>query len=175
MGDIDLLPAEKIKKMFLEKYNKNPYNWNIILGMDDRKFINTLILNPEESWLIKEYMINPFKTLGLGTPIEVRKDYFKKLGAPTFGFRPFPESILEKIKEGSKLDIKDIVSNVLKQKPRSLYSIKEKIILEGPLYNTNFGSLEIISEEQKKLDEKLSREVEKLVRRKYPQILMPYV
>ncbi|MCD6563474.1 MAG: hypothetical protein J7K23_06110 [Thermoproteales archaeon] len=177
MSDSDFLPAEKVKKIFLKRYNENPKNWSIIQKIDERKFINTFILNPEESWLLKEYPVNPYKTLGLGTTIDVKKDIIHRFSKPGFGFRPLPDTFLEKISSQSDLEIRKIIIDALRKSPRPYTELDKKIVLGGPLYvaNDSSFSLDLISDEQRKLDKKLALELEKLVRKKYPQSYSLYV
>ncbi len=173
----DFVLADKIKKDFLKRYNRDPSDWSIIQGIDEKKFINTFILNPEESWFIKEFPVNPYKTLGLGTPIDIKKDIIRRFSKPGFGFRSLPEDIVDRISKNSNLEIKKIILDALMQPPKPLKDLEDKIVLGGPLFvsEKNVSDIGLISEEQRKLDRKLAIELEKLVRRKYPQIFSQYI
>jgi len=170
----EFIKAEIIRRKLIEKYNRNPWNWKIFVSTDRNSFINTLVLHDEESWLIKEYLINPFKSVGVGARLSPPRSNIQ--GKFNFGFRPISDSVIKRIlEENDKEKRISILNKVLSTKPMSLSNIKSNFILGGPIYYAPRSILEEISPSQRKLDEKLRRELNKILRKEYPHLFTPYV
>ena len=63
---MSLTPSDDSRKEIMERYNKNPKGWYVFNGRDSKGFTNTIVIRGREIWIMKDEMINPYKSIGLG-------------------------------------------------------------------------------------------------------------
>ena len=61
-----LKSAKDTKKEIMLNYNRDPQDWHIMVGKDNYGHTDTLITHSNELWILKEEIINPYKSLGFG-------------------------------------------------------------------------------------------------------------
>ena len=169
--------AEKIKEKIIKRYNSNPDGWRIIFGKDNYGHYNTAITQETDIWLIKEEQINPYKHVGFGTEISTDTDIFKKISPHTFGLRPVSDKQVDNLSKGLNLGnkkFKDIFSDIMRNNPVSTDKIDSSIVLQGPIISSE-RTTNLISQKNQELDAKLRRELKKLLYKKYPQTINPYL
>lgn len=172
-----ILPADKIKERIIKKYNSDPSEWRVIFGRDNYGHYNTAIGHESDIWIIKEEQINPYKFVGYGTKVNSDVDILKKISPYSFGLRPISEKQIEKLATGFSLrnnKFKEILSNIMKTNPSPINELNSKIILQGPVVSSD-QTTKLISQKNKELDLKLRKELRKLLYKKYPQTINPYV
>lgn len=147
--------AEKAKGKITKKYDKDPEGWSVYVSRDREKFHDTLITHDDELWYIKEYSINPYKSIGLA---ERKRESFDI--ALNFGLR--------EVKDPSDMDI----MKILQSKPMKSDSITTPYVLSGPIART--GDF-VISKAQEELDAKLRSELKKIIDREYSYLSYPYL
>lgn len=151
------MELSKIREEIWKKYNEDPRNWSFWISRDKKgEFYDLFIIHSNECYLIKLDTIYKPNPLGLGKKMKVDSDFTSKL--PESGFRKMDKSELEELFNKPK--------KLFEREPTSFENLKENEVgFMGP----QFMSQEPIqiSEEQKKLDEKLSGELRKLMRREY--------
>jgi len=153
--------AEKTKRKITEEYEKDPEGWKVCTSRDRARFMDTMVTHDGNMWYLKEYSINPYKTVGVAE---------RKKGAEgddpefDFGLRELNDPAL--LKESS-----DII-DLLTRKPESPENIKSPYVLEGPVLRTKDLS---ISQAQEKLDEKLRAELKRIIDRDYSHLSYPYL
>jgi hypothetical protein len=158
-----------VTKRILENYNKKPEGWNVLT---DRKG-NILFIGPNASYRLKLIPLSPQKYTGVGSKIKSPKEFQGITeGLPTYGFRPLSEealkSLLSSIQQTGEFR-STLINKLLRITPLPASKIREKkpkSVLTGPIIT--HPDLSVISKSQKELEERLSREADKLFRKRYP-------
>ncbi|MEM3653727.1 MAG: hypothetical protein QW723_03335, partial [Candidatus Bathyarchaeia archaeon] len=160
---MNIKTVDEILKEVIKRYNKDPKEWKVFVGKDRSGHYDLLITHKSQIWLIKGEQINPFKWIGYGIEQSIENDEkIKKFPSFQFGFRPLPK---EKIEELSKIiedheKMNEFILNLLNTQPKPIHEIKSPLVVQGPIVYSS-KPLEIISEEQRKLSNKLKDELEK--------------
>ena len=161
-------PIDTLSNKIIKQYNKQPIGWTIL-----RDFKGTLlIIGPKEGYILKLVTINPQEYTGVGMKIKSQKHIQKLVkGAPHYGFRPLQNKQTKELLNSFQIpEIQNkIISEVLQKQPLSTWEIENKkpsLILNGPIIT--HPDLSLISKNQRKLDQKLRIDAEKLFKKKYP-------
>jgi len=161
----------------MQRYDENPEGWQVSVGKDRKGFLDLLISHGNDSWLVKEFQVNPYKVVGYGASTLTSRCLLPDRSAHQFGLRPLTEARMREL-AGSIDDpetVVDIMSKLLRTKPVSTAeAMRSQAILQGPIMQSS-GELHPISEAQKELDRTLRRQLEKLLARKYRHALTPYI
>jgi len=170
-----LLDSTRIRREIARLYDKDPQDWRVLVGKDRFGFYDVLISHGIQAWQVKEYMVNPYKFVGLGSKLPSshplgRSEY--PFGLRSIGLNDMKE-IADIIDDPRALS--DLASKLLSQKPvSSRDAVEGAAILQGPILQST-GPLEAISSAHTKLDEKLRRELQRLVRRDFRHTVIPYL
>ncbi|MEM3061159.1 MAG: hypothetical protein QW265_01980 [Candidatus Bathyarchaeia archaeon] len=169
--------ADEIMKEVMKKYNKDPKEWKVFAGKDRAGYYDLVITHKSQIWLIKSEQINPFKWVGYGVKQSVEsEEKIDKFSPFQFGFRPLSkrkiEELLENLNGPEKTN--EFVLKLLNTQPKPIHEIKSPLVVQGPIVYSS-KPLEIISEEQRRLDNKLKNELEKLIYKKYSQTRTLYI
>lgn len=168
---MNIKTAEEIRNEVKKQYNKNPKGWQVLSGKDASGYHNTIILHYDKMWMIKEEFINPYKPVGYGVKAINIDDNFKPfLKNPySFGYRPLTMnqaiSIFDK-------GIPKELGRILKSEPVRQDKISP-ITMIGPIITPK--KINFVSREQKNLNMKLTKELDKMIIKKYPDLMTPYV
>lgn len=171
-----MLDSTKIRREISRLYDKNPQGWRVLVGKDKLGFYDVLISHGTEAWQVKEYQVNPYKFVGLGSRIPSSTPGPLLSGDQSFGFRPIS---IERMKElATVIDdpraISDLAVKLLTQKPVSSSEAEDSAaVLQGPIFQSS-RPIEALSSSHTKLDERLRKELERLVRRDFRHTIMPY-
>ncbi len=167
--------SDQAKAEIIKQYNRDPKNWHIYVGRDRHSHHDIIVVHPTGTWLIKEHEINPFKTVGFAIrmgpgDLELEKPPI------SFGLRPVKRDVIEALfssapDEGS---LTRLVTGALKTEPVPLDTFKGGAFMQGPVLHTK-DSTELLSEKQKELRTQLRDELERLLIRRYPQTVLPYL
>jgi hypothetical protein len=153
--------AEKAKRKITEEYERDPEGWKVRTSRDRARFMDTMVTHDENMWYLKEYSINPYKTVGVAE---------RKKGAegddPEFDFG------LRELNDPALLRESGDIIDLLSRRPESPENIRSPYILEGPVLRTKDLS---ISQAQEKLDEKLRAELKRIIDRDYSHLSYPYL
>ena len=153
--------AEKAKRKITEEYERDPEGWKVRTSRDRARFMDTMVTHDENMWYLKEYSINPYKTVGVAERKRATEGDDLKFD---FGLRELTDPA--RLKESS--DLIDLLS----RRPESPENIKSPYVLEGPVLRTKDLS---ISQAQEKLDEKLRAELKRIIDRDYSHLSYPYL
>ena len=154
--------SEKTKKEINKQYNKDPEGWRVYVSKDKDLFTDVLITHHHELWYLKEYSINPYKSIGVSE--HLNEGDFEHPYLKDFGLRELKHKDLTQKREN--------ILKILDKKPLSVSQIKSELILEGPVIKTpNLA----ISKSQKDLDTKLRDELNKMINKKYQHLTYPYL
>ena len=170
-------PAEDIKKEILKRYDSNPSGWRVFVGRDRRGHFDLVISHDSDMWLIKEEQINPFRSVGFGVRDKVVGfETIERISPYTFGLRPLSERQMMKVALAlrSNESPSKFLARVLRTEPVASTEITSPGVLQGPVIHSARG-IELISERQAELDRELRLELERLLTRKYPQTITPYI
>lgn len=148
-----------------------------MVGKDGSGFYDALISHGTEAWQVKEYQVNPYKFVGLGSRLPSLSSGPLIPQEHPFGLRAIG---LDQMKEmASVIDdprtMSEFAAKLLSRSPVSASeAIESPAILQGPILQSP-KPLEALSSAHTMLDEKLRRELQSLIRRDYRHTLTPYV
>jgi hypothetical protein len=152
--------AKRTFEELLEKYNRSPAGWNIAASNDERGYFDIIVSNPNEVWQVKIDSIYKPRPVGLGLKIggmrEARRIAPDR--APSFGFRPVPEGILEGLMHRPEGDMSPLLDEILKSKPRGINDVRSPLVASGPVH---YGAKLELSRRQNELDFALRRNLKR--------------
>lgn len=172
-----LLDSTRIRREISRLYDKDPQGWRVLVGKDNSGFYDVLISHGREAWQVKEYQVNPFKFVGLGSKLPSSTPVPSISNEHPFGFRPVG---LNQIKElASMIDdsaaMSGLAAKLLAERPiSSAEALESPAVLHGPILQSS-RPIEALSTSQTKLDEKLRRELRQIVHRDFRHTIMPYI
>jgi len=172
-----MLDSTKVRREIARLYDKDPEGWRVLVGKDRSGFYDALISHGTEAWQVKEYQVNPYKFVGLGSKLPnitsgalVPQEY-------PFGLRAIG---LDQMKEvASVIDdpktMSELAAKLLSRAPVSASeALESPAVLQGPILQSS-RPLETLSSAHTRLDERLRKELQHLVRRDFRHTLTPYV
>jgi len=164
----------ELKEQISRKYNKDPTEWHVYNGRDIRRHVDTIITHGSDVWILKEEVINPFKTVGVG----LRKKVDEPLGQstlPSFGFRPLTDETMTRLVRAAKArnSFSEVMGSVLRQRPVPLDEAMGQSSLRGPILFSPHR-LDVLPD-QKDVDLRLRTELDRLILRKYPHLTTTYM
>jgi len=172
-------PSDSIKKQILNLYNRDPRGWRVFVGRDPKGFSEVTITHPPHAWLLKEQIINPFRAVGLGVKLTLEEPKIFNDQLPhDFGLRPLSnrrmQEIVRLMERGQP--VQDVMEKIMKTSPIPLTEAPSfgNIFAQGPVV-VRQDALKGLSRNQRELDRRLDVELERLLLRKYPQTLLPYM
>jgi hypothetical protein len=172
-----LLDSAKIRREIARLYDKDPQGWSVLVGKDRAGFYDVLISHGKEAWQVKEDQVNPYNFVGLGSRLPNLPPHPLTCTEHPFGLRPIG---LDSMKELARLidepsAMNELASKLLSEKPiSSTEAVESPAILQGPILHSN-RPLDSLSTAQTKLDEKLRRELRRIVHKEYRHTVTPYI
>ncbi|MEJ5292999.1 MAG: hypothetical protein WHS82_05295 [Candidatus Methanosuratincola sp.] len=163
----EMLAADEIIREIIEKYNKKPLGWKMASDLRG----NAIVVGPDSGYRLKMMMISPSENIGFGARFEPKDVETSIATGYSFGFRPLPSDLFEKMLEGKLSgsgDRQNIIGKILESDPVPLNRIGPDAagILGGPFLH--HPDLRAVSKAQQELDERLRIEVEREFIRRYP-------
>jgi hypothetical protein len=172
-----MLDSTKIRREIARLYDKNPEDWHVLVGRDKLGFYDALISHGMEAWQLKEYQVNPYKFVGLGSRLPALPAGQLIPQEQPFGLRAIG---LDQMKEiASVLDdpasMSELAAKLLSRKPVSATeAVESPAVLQGPILQSP-RPLETLSSAHMKLDARLRKELRNLVNREYRHTVTPYI
>ncbi len=148
-----------------------------MVGKDRFGFYDALISHGGEAWQVKEYQVNPYKFVGLGSRLPSSTSSPLIPQEYPFGLRPIG---FDRMKELTTLiddpkAMSDLAAKLLSERPISSSEAAENpAILQGPILHSS-RPLETLSTAHTKLDEKLRKELRRIVHRDFRHTVTPYI
>lgn len=148
-----------------------------MVGRDKSGFYDALISHGAEAWQLKEYQVNPYKFVGLGSrlpnptiaPLIPREEPF---GLRAIGLDQMKE-IATMIDDPSSMS--ELAAKLLSRKPVSASeAVESPAVLQGPILQSP-RPLEALSSAHTKLDARLRKELRSLVNREFRHTVTPYI
>ena len=166
-----MISSDRIRAKIEKDYNKNPDGWQAYVS-NNKGHIDSIFINEDNLYIIKEQIINPFKSIGLGVKRRISFD-LKESNQIKFGLRPVNPKLIDNLINNNQSGSNNFINKILKQKPSSYKNIKTPIILQGPV---NYSSLNMkeIWKNEKDLDSRLRIELQKILDKKYSYITSIY-
>ena len=172
-----LLDSARIRREIARRYDNDPRGWSVLVGRDNAGFFDVLVSHGKEAWQVKEYQVNPYKFVGLGSRIPTLPPHPLASREYPFGLRPIG---LDSMKELANLmdepkAMSELASKLLSEKPiSSNEAVESPAILQGPIMQSD-RPLDGLSTAQTKLDEKLRKELRRIVQRDFRHTVTPYI
>ena len=165
---VEILDGITLRKVLLERYSKNPKNWNFTISPARRDgFFDALVSSPSEAYQLKIDSIFKPAPMILGTSVEVDHSRFTTPSPVSYGYRKLDRDIF--------LRLLSNMENAEKAEPlERILGPLEPIVpatsgsyAQGPFVFTNEKITNHLSAGQSVLDDKLSFELRRLMRSKY--------
>lgn len=161
-----LLEGENLRRRIFRSYSKDPTGWSFVISPSEKfGFYDAMVSGPHGSWMLK--IDSPFKPqpIVLGSPTEASS---KPSGPFPYGYRKIPSELIPEMlgDEGYPREkmMADLVS-VLRTK--TVIPEEGRSYAHGPFIFTGPQGA-TLSERQRELDDKLSSEMHRLLRLRYP-------
>ena len=148
-----------------------------MVGKDKLGFYDVLISHGTQAWQVKEYQVNPYKFVGLGSRLPNSTPEPLISNEYPFGFRPVG---IEQMKELAALiddprAVSELAAKLLGEKPvSSTEAIESPGVLHGPILHSS-RPLEALSSSHTRLDDKLRKELQRIVNRDFRHTIAPYI
>jgi hypothetical protein len=171
-----LLDSNKIRTEIARLYDRDPQGWRVLVGRDKLGFYDAIISHGKEAWQVKEYQVNPYKFVGLGTklPSLLEPVVFKE---HNFGLRPIGFTQMRELANAADdpNGISDLAARLLSQKPvASTEAMRGPAILHGPVLQSS-RPIDALSSAHTELDQRLRIELQHLVNRSFRHTMTPYI
>jgi len=167
---MEILEGEALYRMLLQRYSKNPRGWSFTISPSPGNgFFDARVGGPDESWHLKLdtiYKPSPF-VLGAKTD----QDLSRNSPAPlSFGFRRVSPQEAPVLLDDSQEGMSRLLAFLSTVNPVAPTGPGRYI--QGPYVFTSRGRASgSMTREQQNIDSRLSDEMLKLVRRRYPSYL----
>lgn len=151
----------------MRRYNRDPSGWRVWAGVDEDKNLTTVFIHKGRMWVVKDFPVNPAKMIGVGGKTTSDESLNPEMPY-SFGFRPLAEEHIRGLMTGDT----NALFDVLGENPQAEEDIKDQPVIHGPFHTPNAPIT--FSDPQAKLDEKLRRDLQKLVGKEYPEFYTAY-
>jgi len=172
-----VLDSTKVRREIARLYEKDPEGWRVLVGKDHSGFYDALIAHGTEAWQVKEYQVNPYKFVGLGSRLPNLTSGPLVPQEHPFGLRPIG---LDQMKEIAAViedpaSMNELATKLLNRRPISASeAIESPAVLQGPILQSP-RPIEALSSAHSKLDAKLRKELQNLVNKEFRHTLTPYI
>lgn len=136
-----------------------------------------LFSHESKAWQVKEYQVNPYKFVGLGAKLRNLPELTVGNENYPFGLRPISADLIKELTSAmdDPRSMDDMASKLLSQRTvSSTEAVMSPAILQGPILQSN-RPIDSLSSAHLKLDEKLRRELQRVVNREFRHTLAPYI
>jgi hypothetical protein len=163
---MEILEGEALYSVLLQRYSKNPRGWSFTISPSSRNgFFDARVGGPDESWHLKLDTIFKPSPFVLGA----KTDQGPSDGSPaplSFGFRRVNPKEAPALLDDSPEGMDRLLAYLGSVNPVAPTGPGNYI--QGPFVFTGRGQASSMTREQERVDSRLSDEMLKLVRRRYP-------
>jgi len=163
---MEILEGEALYKLLLQKYSKRPEGWSFTVSQSPRNgFFDALVGGPEDSWHLKLDSIfkpSPF-VLGARTEQDSSKNPMTPI---SFGFRKIEPQQTPFLLDGSPEGMARLLAFLSSSRP--VAPTMPGDFIQGPVLFTGRDQIGQATGMRQAVDRRLSEEMLKLVRRRYP-------
>ncbi|MGA3297570.1 MAG: hypothetical protein ABSD41_08965 [Candidatus Bathyarchaeia archaeon] len=171
-----MLDSNRIRSEIARLYDRDPQGWRVLVGKDKFGFFDAIIMQGADAWQVKEYQVNPYKFVGLGTKLPSLAEPMVFKGN-NFGLRPIGFNQMKELENAADdpNNMSDLAARLLSQRPvASTEAMEGPAVLHGPVLQSP-RPLDALSSAHSELDEKLRRELQSLVNRNFRHTTTPYI
>jgi hypothetical protein len=162
---LELVDGQTVYRTIIERYSRNPRGWRFTISPSGAHgFYDAFVSNEEDSWHLKLDTIFKPSPIVIGAKAELELSRLNAVSPVQFGYRPLDPALLAQLLSGQddSLKLSGLLSSIEPVVPEMGGNYAQ-----GPFVLTNRPALHLAGRQQQ-LDEKLSSELLKLVRAKYP-------
>ena len=167
---MEILEGEALYKMLLQRYSRNPDGWSFTISKSaSNGFFDAFVGAPDDSWQLKLDTIFKPSPFVLGAKVEVDKSKMKPFSPLSYGFRRIQPGDAPALLDDSPEGVRRLLAMLGSSKP--VVPSAGGSYLQGPFVFANQGATGAKTRDQEKVDQRLSQELLKLVRQRYPSYL----
>jgi hypothetical protein len=152
---------EELFQEIIEEYNNDPEGWKVSAAKRGSR-VDFYISRGGKFWHLKSEILTPYKRVGVGGKVRVAKKIDDEIH---YGWRPLTKKQMRRVMRELKIEgtvSSSTLQEILQISPKSFFDIDEEYIFQGPI-TFHHTPLQNLSKNQKKLDIKLTKELNKLV------------
>jgi hypothetical protein len=165
---MEFLEGEGLKRRLLESYSRNPKGWGFVISPSPRSgFHDAVVSGPDGTWMLKiDSLFKPFPTV-LGAPADAAPA--RPATSFPFGFRRLsPETVLQLLGGGTNAPKEERMAGMLSVlRSETVVPEEGASYAQGPFVLADPGRIGL-SESQRELDERLTLEMRRFLRTRYP-------
>jgi len=162
-----LLEGENLRRRIFQSYSKDPKGWSFVISPSQKYgFYDAVVSGPHGSWVLKiDSLFKPLPIM-LGSPTE--ENPISKPGPFPYGYRKLPSELIPEMLGGEGHPRDRIMTSLLSVlRSKTVIPEEGRSYAEGPFIFT--GPQRVgLSEHQRELDDKLTSEMHRLLRVRYP-------
>ncbi|MDA4117584.1 MAG: hypothetical protein OK455_04490 [Thaumarchaeota archaeon] len=167
---MEILEGETLYRTLLQRYSRNPEGWSFTISRSaSNGFFDAFVGAPDDSWHLKLDTIFKPSPFVLGAKVEVDQSKVRPLSPLSFGFRKIRPSEAPALQDDSPEGMRRLLAILSSSRP--VVPSNSGSYVQGPFVFTNHGAMGAMNGDQEKVDQKLSQELLKLVRQRYPSYL----
>lgn len=175
---MEILEGEALAELLLEKYTKNPRGWSFIVAPSrNHGFFDAIVSNKAQAWEFKMDSLFKPTPLILGAQTEVRQDKLDSLSPVAYGFRELdPGLMLRALRKSYQSSEYESFQSILESALRPVLRTEPIVprlgrsYAQGPFVLARENIVKLC-EGQESVDDRLSSELLRLFRSRYPSYL----
>lgn len=163
---MEILEGDALYRALLQRYSGNPRGWSFTVSPSHSGFFDAIVAGPGESWHLKlDTIFKPSPlVLGAKTDLDVSRETPSAL---SFGFRTVDQQEAPYLLDDSPEGMNRLLAFLASVNP--VAPIRPGSYIQGPyLYSSVGRRAGSMTREQQRVDGRLSDEMLKLLRRRYP-------
>jgi len=160
------LEGENLRKRIFQSYSKDPAGWSFVVSPSERSgFYDASVSGPQGAWALKIDSLFKPQPIVLGSPTEQSQ---QSPDSVPYGYRKIPpELIAEMLGEESRPREKAMAGLLSVLKSKTVIPEEGRAYAHGPFVFTGPRKVDL-SERQRELDDRLTSEMHRLLRARYP-------
>jgi hypothetical protein len=165
---MEILEGDELQRLLFQRYSKRPEGWSLTLSKSaSYGFFDAFVTSPDESWQLKLDTVFKPSPLVLGTTVEMDQSKVKSHSPFSFGFRSLGDEDASTLLDVPSGDMGGLLAFLASRRP--VAPTPGGSYLQGPVVFSDRGAIPgPKTDAQSSVDAKLSQELLKVVRRKYP-------
>jgi hypothetical protein len=168
LTEMEILEGDALYKTLFQRYSKNPNGWSFTFSKAPTNgFFDAFVSGPDDSWRLKLDTIFKPSPFVLGAKIDMDQSKLQPLSPFPFGFRRLGTRDASALLEDQSGDMNRLLSFLGSSRP--VAPTAGGSYIQGPFIFANRKAIGApMTNAQENVDAKLSQELLKVVRRRYP-------
>jgi len=161
------LEGENLRRRILQSYSKDPTGWSFVISPSERSgFFDASVSGPHGAWALKIDSLFKPQPIMLGSPTEPSPQ--RPPDSFPYGYRKLPPELIAQMLDDESNPREKAMEGLLSVlKSKTVIPEEGRSYAHGPFVFTGPQKLEL-SERQRELDDKLTSEMHRLLRNRYP-------